>query len=91
MIGIELCQEAVEDAKVNATLNGEGADDVSNDRFKCHFVSFSSEHTSKIESILFLSEYNRHKDGIDLFFQLLLDRYCGVQVSQNDLFVCLIL
>lgn len=28
MIGIELCQEAVEDAKVNATLNGERADDI---------------------------------------------------------------
>lgn len=25
MIGIELCQEAVEDAKVNAKLNGERA------------------------------------------------------------------
>lgn len=28
MIGIELCQEAVEDAKVNAKLNGERPDNI---------------------------------------------------------------
>lgn len=33
MIGIELCQEAVEDAKVNAQLNGKSAENMKLDTY----------------------------------------------------------